>query len=216
MKKLLIALIAGIVSVGHAAEEWKPLFNGKDFSGWTFDVSGKGKPENIWKVVDGTIVINGKGRPAGVIRTEKDYSDYELEFEWRWARGKGNSGCLIHTSKPRNLGIWPRSLEVQLMAGNAGDFWQIGETIDVDEKQIVKNKVGKPTRRRVNLTDGSEKPLGEWNKMRIVAKGATVEVYVNGTLVNKGWNSSATKGAICLQAEGADIQFRKIRIKQLD
>ncbi len=51
-----------------------------------------------------------------------------------------------------------------------------------------------------------EKPLGEWNKMRVVAKDATVEVFVNGTLVNKGWKASAT--------EGANIQFRNIRIKQ--
>lgn len=214
MKKILIGLLAGIVATGFAESEWKPLFNGKDFSGWTFDVNGDAAPDTIWKVVDGTITVDGKGKPAGVIRTEKSYSNYELEFEWRWANGKGNSGCLIHTSTPRNLSIWPKSLEVQLMADNAGDFWQIGETIDVDEKQIVKNKKGQPTRQRRNLTDGSEKPLGEWNKMRVVVKDATVEVFVNGTLVNKGWNGSATKGAICLQAEGADIHFRNIRIKQ--
>lgn len=214
MKKILIGLLIGVVSVALAESEWKPLFNGKDFSGWTFDVSGDGDAETIWKVVDGTITVEGKGKPAGVIRTEKSYSNYELEFEWRWANGKGNSGCLIHTSQPRNLGIWPKSLEVQLMADNAGDFWQIGETIDVDEKQVVKNKEGKPTRQRRNLTDGTEKPLGEWNTMRVVAKEATVEVFVNGTLVNKGWNGSATEGAICLQAEGANIHFRNIRIKQ--
>lgn len=217
MKQLLLTgLLSVIISTGMAESEWKPLFNGKDFSGWTFDVKGDAAPESIWKITDGIISVEGKGKPVGVIRTEKAYADYELEFEWRWANGKGNSGCLIHSSQPRNLNIWPKSLEVQLMADNAGDFWQIGETIDVDEKQVTKNNKGQPTRRRVNLTDGSEKPLGEWNKMRIIAKGSTVEVYVNGTLVNKGWNSSAKKGAICLQAEGADIQFRNIRIKQKD
>ena len=98
---------------------------------------------------------------------------------------------------------------------NAGDFWLIGETIEVDqEKQIAKNKDGKPSRRRLNLTDGAEKPLGEWNKMRILAKGSRIEVFVNGTPVQKGWDASVSEGAICLQAEGADIQFRNIRIKE--
>lgn len=214
MKKLLIGLLAGIVSTGCAEREWKPLFNGKDFSGWTFDVRDNSAPETIWKVMDGTIVTSGKGKSAGVIRTEKTYSNYELEFEWKWINGKGNSGCLIHSSNPREMSIWPKSIEVQLASDNAGDFWQIGETIEVEEKQVVKNKSGQLSRRRLNLTDGTEKPLGEWNKMRVIVKDATVEVFVNDTLVNKGWNSSVTEGAICLQAEGADIQFRNIRIKQ--
>ena len=112
------------------------------------------------------------------------------------------------------MNVWPKSIEVQLMKENAGDFWQIGETIEVNPGQIAEGKKGKPSRRRLNLTDGSEKPLGEWNQMRIVAKGATVEVFVNGTLVQKGWDSSATEGAICLQSEKANIQFRNIRIKE--
>jgi len=45
--------------------------------------------------------------------------------------------------------------------------------------------------------------------------GHTVEVVVNGVLVNRGWNCSASTGAICLQAEKADVQFRDIRLKAL-
>lgn len=215
MKNTLMGLLlAGMVSIGIAEESWKPLFDGKGFTGWTFDVKGDASPEPIWKVVDGTIVVNGKDNPPGVLRTEKSYTDYELEFEWRWPGEPGNSGCLIHVSSPREISIWPKSIEVQLFGGNAGDFWLIGESIDVDEKQIAPDKKGKPSRRRLNLTDGSEKPVGEWNKMHIIAKDSKVEVYVNGDLVNKGWNTSVNEGAICLQAEKADIQFRNIRIKE--
>ncbi|MCK4565525.1 MAG: DUF1080 domain-containing protein [Verrucomicrobia bacterium] len=214
MKRILIGLLVGMVSAGFADDGWKPLFDGKGFSGWTFDVRDGSPPETIWKVTDGTIAVSGKGKSAGVLRTEKTYSNYTLEFEWRWMNGKGNSGCLIHCSKPREMSIWPKSIEVQLASDNAGDFWQIGETIEVEEKQIVKNKKGQPSRRRLNLTDDAEKPLGEWNEMRVVVKDATVAVFVNGTLVNKGWKASATEGAICLQAEGANIQFRNIRIKE--
>ncbi len=94
------------------------------------------------------------------------------------------------------------------------DAGAIGETTEVNPEQIAKDKKGKPSCRRLNLTDGSKKPLGEWNQMRIVANGSGIEVFVNGTLVNKGWNSSVTEGAICLQAEKANIQFRNIRIKE--
>lgn len=214
MKRILIGLLVGIVSTGFADDGWKPLFDGKSFSGWTFDVRDGSPPETIWKVTDGTIAVSGKGKAAGVIRTEKTYSNYTLEFEWRWMNGKGNSGCLIHCSTPREMSIWPKSIEVQLASDHAGDFWQIGETIEVEKKQIVRNKKGQPSRRRLNLTNDAEKPLGEWNKMRVVVKDAAIEVFVNGTLVNKGWKASATEGAICLQAEGANIQFRNIRIKQ--
>jgi hypothetical protein len=213
MKQLMVLVLATVISCSFAGEEWTPLFNGKDFQGWTFDTLDKAAPETIWSVTNGVINVAGKKKPNGVIRTEKVYSNYELEFEWRWPDSGGNSGCLIHTSDPRLMGVWPKSVEVQLMKDNAGDFWQIGERVEVHPDQIVTGKNGKVSRRRLNLTDGSEKPMGEWNKMRVVAKGKTVEVYVNGILVNKGWAMSVTEGSICLQAERANVQFRNIRIK---
>jgi hypothetical protein len=214
MKKRIVLLLAAAVTFpSFSGEEWSPLFNGKDFTGWTFDTLGKAEPESIWSVREGTVFVHGKEQPAGVMRTEQSYSDYELEFEWRWPSGGGNSGCLIHCSDPRHLNVWPRSIEVQLMDGNAGDFWLIGETIEVEPGQIAKDKKGQPSRRRIKLIDGAEKPPGEWNRMRILARDRTIEVYVNGTLVQQGRDASVGEGAICLQAERADIQFRNIRIR---
>jgi hypothetical protein len=91
-------------------------------------------------VRDEIIVVNGKDQSNGVLCTEKSYSNYELKYEWRWMDSKGNSGCLIHCSIPKTMKSWPTSLEVQLGSGNAGDFIFLGETADVDEKQITKNK----------------------------------------------------------------------------
>lgn len=215
MKKALILIFTGLLLSAWAEEGWQPLFNGRDFTGWTFDTLDKAKPEEIWSVKDGCMVVKGKNKPNGVIRTVQSYSNYELEFEWRWTGDGGNSGCLIHCSDPRLMNVWPKSIEVQLMKDNAGDFWVIGESIEVKPEQIFQGKNGKPSRRRLNLTDGAEKPLGEWNRMRIIAKDNTVEVYVNGQLVQKGWNASVSKGAICLQAERADAEFRNIRIKSM-
>ena len=185
------------------------MFNGKDLSGWTFDVSGRAKPEQVWSVRDGILVC--KGKPPGVIRTKKSYGDYELVLEWRWPKGgkPGNSGCLIHCSEPRHWGPWPKCLEVQLMSGNAGDFWMIGEKIRAAGKKAK-------GRRWENMTDGSEKPVGEWNTMKIRAVGDRVTVWVNGEKVNEGEGCTASKGAICLQSEGAEIHFRKVQLTPLD
>ncbi len=202
---LLCGWWAGVVFAGEPVA----LFNGKDFEGWAFDLPAGAKPEQTWSVVDGVLVC--KGRPPGVMRTLGVYGDYELTLEWRWAPGGrgGNGGCLIHCSTPRLMGPWPRSLEVQLQAGNAGDFWMIGERI---------NGQG-PTpkgRRWGNLTDASEKPVGEWNTMRIRAAGDTVTVWVNDELVNEGSKCSATKGAICLQSEGTEVHFRKVELAPVE
>jgi hypothetical protein len=122
----------------------------------------------------------------------------------------GNSGVLVHTSKPGAIGVWPQSLEVQLGLGNAGDFWVIGTTIDV-ENAAERNK----GRRTLNLTDDSEKTPGEWNKMEIVCTGDKIDVRVNGDLVNQATHCSAKSGAICLQSEGAEIHFRNVILKPL-
>src|SRR4030095_1682816 len=103
------------------------LFNGKDLSGWTWVSSKEGvKAEEVWSVKDGVLIC--KGQPAGYIRTEKDdYANYILELEWRFPEGSkgGNSGVLLHTSTPKAIGIWPKSLEAQLFHQNAGDIWVI-------------------------------------------------------------------------------------------
>jgi hypothetical protein len=215
MKLIWTVLFAGLVSAGFASKDWKPLFNGTDFSGWSFDTLDKATPETIWSVKDGIIVVKGKGKPNGVMRTNERFSNYELEVEWRWPDEPGNNGCLIHTSSPRLMNVWPKSIEVQLQNGSAGDFWVIGESIEVNPAQIAKNKKGVPTRRRIKLLDGAENPNGEWNKMRIIALGNSIEVYVNNQLVNKGWDASVSEGAICLQAERANAEFRTIRIREL-
>ena len=185
------------------------LFDGKSLTGWSFDViDPQVKPADVWSVKDGMIVC--KGRPPAVLRTEKDYSDYELTIEWRWAPGgkPGNSGLLVHASKPREMFVWPKSLEVQLGSGNAGDFWMIGESVRVRDTTPQ-------GRRWIKRQSSAEKPAGEWNTMTVRCEGDTIRVTVNGILMNEGYALSATKGAICLQSEGAEVHFRKVQLTPL-
>src|SRR4029078_12497561 len=126
-------------------------------------------------------VLSCKGQPAGVLRTKEEYGDYKLDVEWRWPPGTpgGNNGVLVHASTPRVLGIWPKSVEVQLQKGDAGDFWIIGTSLHVPDEAKRKQD-----RRYLNLTDNSEKPMGEWNHFEIVCRGNEITVHVNGDLVN--------------------------------
>jgi hypothetical protein len=206
----IVATCLSVMPSFILAAEPLALFNGRNLDGWTFDViEPEVKPDAVWSVADGLLVCNG--RPLGVMRTGKDYSNYELTVEWRWAPGKepGNSGVLVHASKPREMFVWPRSLEVQLASGDAGDFWMIGETVTVANSTPQE-------RRWLKRQESTENPPGEWNTMRVRCKGDTITVWVNGVLMNEGTGLTATKGAICLQSEGAEIHFRKVELVPIE
>ena len=222
MKTRCILLSSMLVAVSAFAEPVK-LFNGKDLSGWTADVpeaDGKDDAAPSFVVRDGNLVSLGK--PGGHLITEKEYENYRLVVEYRFTGGGGNCGVLVHASTPRFLyGMFPKSVEVQMEAGNAGDFWSIGENIEVpDMEKRRPRKEGQAfgggpddARRILNLTDGSEKPLGEWNTMVIECNGDEVIVHVNGDLVNHGTKATARKGKIAIQAEGTEVEFRKVEVE---
>ncbi|MGK7394304.1 MAG: 3-keto-disaccharide hydrolase, partial [Candidatus Cyclobacteriaceae bacterium M3_2C_046] len=110
----------------------------------------------------------------------------------------------------------PKSIEVQMMHENAGDFWCIVEDIKVDDMEARRGPPEKwgitegKNRRILNLTDGSEKPLGEWNNMTIEAVDDEIKVWLNGDLVNHGYGATAQSGQIAVQAEGSEVEFLKL------
>jgi Domain of Unknown Function (DUF1080) len=204
----LALVFYGLITAGtEAAEKKGLLFNGRDLDGWTYYLDKPAvKMEDVWSVKDGVLVCSGK--PVGYLRTKKnDFHNYVLELEWRWPEKGGNNGVLVHVTKPGALGVWPKSLEIQLGDQNAGDFWVIGTTIEIDKPE---GRI--EDRRHINLSDGDEKPLGEWNKMEIECRGDEVLVKVNGKLVNHAKKVSQTKGAIALQSEGTPIEYRNITL----
>jgi hypothetical protein len=209
---LTSAVVLAVLALRATAQERPvPLFNGKDLSGWAPVLDQEGAdPARTWSVVDG--LLRCTGRPAGYLKTDKEFADYVLTLEWRWPAGTqgGNNGVLVHASTPRALGIWPKSIEVQLFTGNAGDLWVIGTDLDVPDEATRKEG-----RRHKNLTDHSEKPVGDWNRLEITCRGDTIRVKVNGELVNEATNCSVTRGAICLQSEGTPVEFRDIVLKPL-
>jgi glyoxylase-like metal-dependent hydrolase (beta-lactamase superfamily II) len=202
-----------------------PLFNGRDLTGWTADVPARDADAAApasFVVRDGLLV--SLGTPPGHLLTDASYRDYRLEVEYRFPGKGGNCGVLVHASKPRALyRMFPQSIEVQMMSGEAGDFWCIQEDIEVPAMETRRPRQDKQkwggaegdARRILNLTDGSEKPLGEWNTMVVEARGRSLTVWVNGDLVNDGRNATADRGRIALQAEGTEVEFRKVTIGPL-
>ncbi len=199
------------------------LINGIDLNGWHTDVPDM---DNDPKLKTPFIVRNGLlvslGTPGGHLISDAIYQNYRLEVQYRFAGTPGNCGVLVHASTPRALyHMFPKSIEVQMMHENAGDFWCIVEDITVPEmekRRGPKENWGiteEKERRIINLTDGSEKPLGEWNTMVIECVGASIKVWVNGQLVNYGMDCTASKGQIALQAEGSEVEFRKVTLTSI-
>ena len=161
-------------------------------------------PSKVFTVQNGVIHI--MGTPVGYMRTKDSYSDYNLHVEWRWFAGPGNSGVFIHTQLPDTTRM--SLIEVQLAAGNAGDF-MLGQGVSMTECPDKSKRTVK------KLAPSSEKPAGEWNIMEIVCKANTVEVTVNGVFQNKGTNVSLTGGHICLQSESKEVEFRNVTLTKL-
>src|SRR5690606_26124516 len=209
---IVLAVSCAITTVGKA------LFNGKDLEGWHIDIP---EMDTVPGTIDPFIVRDGLlvslGTPQGHLITDDNYQDFRLEVEYRFAGEPGNCGVLVFASTPRSrYEMFPKSIEVQRMHENAGDFGCIGQDITTDntlegrgpkeEWGVTEGKL----RRIKNLTDGSEKPLGEWNYMTIECLKNSIKVWVNGDLVNYGHNATVGSGNIALQAEGAEVEFRKV------
>ncbi len=220
----LLILLPALTGWSQPCSKTISLFNGSDLSGWHMDVP---KMDEDSSAKAPFIVRNGLlvslGTPGGHLITDSDFRNYRIEIEYRFAAKPGNCGILVHASTPRALyGMFPKSLEVQMQHKHAGDFWCIVEDVsvyDMEKRRGPKEKWGiveGKNRRIENLTDDSEKPLGEWNSMIIDCRDNRIMVWVNGDLVNHGFDCTANHGQIAIQAEGSEVEFRKIELTRLN
>jgi hypothetical protein len=168
-------------------------------------------------------MLVSKGEPQGHLITDKSYQNYRLTVEYRFVGEPGNCGVLVHASTPRALyKMFPKSLEVQMMHENAGDFWCSVEDVSVPNLEARRGDPAEwgitegKKRRILNLTDGSESPLGEWNAMVVECLNDEIKVWLNGDLVNYGTDCTASSGQIAVQAEGAEVEFRKLLLVDID
>lgn len=182
------------------------LWNGRDFSGWTFHLSDPAvPPDSVWTIGNG--VLKCGGVPSGYIRTRQAYANYKLTVEWRWPAQPGNSGVLLHVQEPDT--VWPKSIEGQLMSGNAGDIYVIGGA-------EIKEHNDPNSRRVPKRAQSSENEAGQWNRYEIYCKADSIRLVVNGVLQNIASQATLTSGRIALQSEGKPIEFRRVTLEPLD
>ncbi|HBE42824.1 MAG TPA: DUF1080 domain-containing protein [Bacteroidales bacterium] len=192
-------------AASDSATEKIQIFNGKNLNNWTFFLRDPSADvSKVFTVQNNVIHITGD--PFGYMRTRDSYSDYTLHLEWRYPLELSNSGVFVHAQLPDT--IWPRCIEVQLKAGNAGDFVCMGGS-DMNER------VDKSVRVVAKMAESTEKSVGEWNTMEITCIGDNIDVIVNGVLMNKATGVSIKEGHICLQSEGKDIEFRNVYLARL-
>jgi len=214
---ILLALLL-TASRLHAGE-WTDLLAETSHGDYYFDFEEEADPEEVFKFEpEGSLLIAGSGQPNGYLQTLEEYANYELEFEWRWREEPGNSGVLIHSSVDTAFGVWPECIEVQLQFDRVGDFILMNTELEVEESQLPESGRHRFRRNRLpaeSLYASLESEPKSWNKMRILAEGSSLSVFINDTLVNRGTEAGRRSGYITFQAEGSDLELRGVRLREL-
>ena len=201
-------MLLAIATISSAcAGEFVDLFNGKDFANW----GAAGKAEQAgYEVKDGTIMSTRKCR---VLKTEKQYSNYVLHFEFKLTSG-ANNGLGIHYPGQGDAAY--TGMEIQILDNthpkyaNLKDFQFHGGLYTL-----------------VAAKKGHLKPVGEWNKEIVTIDGANVKVELNGTVIMqaslddinkakpKHQGAKRREGHIAFCGHGDIVSFKNIKIKEL-
>ena len=194
----LLSLVAfAATALTLQAEDLQPIFNGKDLTGWQNATDNR-----FWKVVDGILVgENDEALTGNVLHTEKAYHDVIIETEVRW-QGHIDSGIMV------------RKPEIQLQIGISGSL---------KKDMTCSFYIGKGGYPEPGQAKGKEAVLkeGEWNKIRLVVKGDTYNVWLNGQQVVTDYVTAAFPEAapIGLQIHPKlkmKVEYRNIKVQALD
>ena len=215
---MTLAMVVVGMSAGHAQTpgQWKVLFDGKSLDAWR----GYKQPSAGagWKITDGTLHRAGTG---GDLITKEQFGDFELTLEWKIGKG-GNSGIFFRGTEDAEV-IWHTAPEMQILDNANHKDGQSPIT------SAGANYAVHPPSKDVS------KPIGEWNSVRLIAKGTHVEQWFNGVkvveyeLFSPDWEQRvkkskfveypkygrALRGHIGLQDHGDEVWFRNIRIRSL-
>lgn len=230
--KRLVQIVLMFLIVGMANAQ-KPLFKfGEevDFEKITSGQKIKGVPvqwvqvnteDETWKVNGEELICSGL--PIGVIRSEKEYENFILHIEWKHMEAGGNSGTFVWSKADPGENRLPDGVEVQMLEldwvnqnirnGEKPPIAYVhGELFGVGGVKIVPDN---PRGERSKSVENRCLGKGEWNVYEVVCVDGAIKLSVNGKFVNGISQSSQRKGFICLEAEGAEIHFRNIKIIEL-
>ena len=177
--------------------------------------------DSTWSVQDGVLVCSGQ--PIGVVRSEKQYENFVLHVEWKHMEPGGNSGIFVWSNASPGENRLPDGVEVQMLDLDWVNLnkrdgvlppiaYVHGELFGVGGVEILPDN---PRGTRSKSIENRVKGRGEWNTYDVVCVDGVVKLSVNGKFVNGISQSSQKKGYLCLESEGAEIQFRNLRIIEL-
>jgi hypothetical protein len=204
---------------------WVLLFDGETTNGW--HGYNKSTIPAIWKVVDGAIMLDPKSRVrggGGDIVTDQEFENYEFATEWRITEG-GNSGIIFNIKEDKK---YPNSY-------TTGIEMQVLDNIKASDNKKPNHLAGLLYDLSGTPELSKPKPIGEWNKVRIIQKNGHLTFYFNDVktldiqqgseewkalVANskfKTWKDFAAtpKGKIGFQDHGHEVAFRNVKIKAL-
>lgn len=210
MKKSILFTLLLIFTATLSAQNWQPLFNGKNLNGWK-KLNGKAE----YKIVDGTIVgISKMGTPNTFLATKNNYGNFILEFDFKVDDGL-------------NSGVQFRSLSLKDYDKGRVHGYQF----EIDPSPRAWSGGVYDEARRGWLYPMTENPAAQnafknnqWNKARIEAIGNSIRTWVNGIECTNLWDDMTPEGFIALQVhsigskehEGKTVSWRDIRILTTD
>jgi hypothetical protein len=201
--------------------QWQNVLDEKNVSGETIKWFQVNTEPDTWRLEDDILVCTGL--PIGVIRSEKEYENFIMHIEWRHMEAGGNSGTFVWSSAVPGENRLPDGVEVQMLEldwvnqnlinGEKPPIAYVhGELFGVGGVEVIPDN---PRGKRSKSVENRCKGKGEWNTYDVVCVDGTIKLSVNGKFVNGISKSSQKKGYICLEAEGAEIHFRNIKIIEL-
>lgn len=235
VRQIAVALVIGVLMSGadttaaqaqstpdtltaqEKAAGWRLLFDGKSTAGWR--AYGADSMPSGWQAVDGSLT---RVSSAADIITKEQFGDFELTLEWKLEPG-GNSG------------IFYRAVEGLEWIYHGAPEYQVLDDAGHRDGQNPLTSAGSDYG-LYPVPRGVVKPAGEWNSTRIVARGAHVEHWLNGQKVveyeqgSPDWTArvagakfaawpqygKAMRGHIGLQEHGGRVEFRNIKIRELN
>ncbi len=233
MRRVSTGLVLILALCGQAVAEEPAVFVGGEATGWRdlrFEefVNANGDPDT-WAFADGVITCTGK--PVGVLRSQEEFTNLELSLEWRHLQEGGNSGVFLW-APPKVFVNLPKGrlpgggIEVQILdhgytaqyekGGRKADWFTTnGDVFPVGSSKMKPFPPLSPNGSRSFPRAEHSKGTPEWNHYYVRAINGEVRLWVNGHEVSGGRDCQPATGHLCLEAEGAPVEFRNLRIREL-